>query len=253
MSKTGRVVIVTGGGTGIGKAIVERFAENGDIVFALGRHEAALKQVASSLKGKEVHAVACDVTKPNDNEAAIKQVVDAHKHIDVLVNCAGAGSGLRNGMSLENAKKEWDRTIDVNLTGTFLMIYATKPHLNKAAGRIINISSIAALQGSSQDGGEAYAAAKSGIHGLVRTLVKELAPHGITVNSVAPGFIQNTQFFANDAGSADRVKSAAARIPAGRVGEPQEIASGVFFIASDEASYINGDILNINGGWQFGR
>ncbi len=252
MSKKQRVVIVTGGGSGIGRATAEHFALSGDIVYIFGRKQNTLEEVAKQGTGTII-PIKCDVTSPKDIDYAIDQVVQEHKTIDVLVNCAGATSGLRPDMSLGKAHEAWNDTIGVNLTGSYLMIFATRPHLARPGGRIINISSIAAFSGSSQTGGEAYSAAKAGLHGMMRTLVKEFAPQGITINCVAPGFIADTKFFSSAVPMSERIERAEKAIPAGRVGHPGEVADAIFFLASDEASYINGDIVNINGGWQFSR
>ncbi|HSX44360.1 MAG TPA: SDR family NAD(P)-dependent oxidoreductase [Candidatus Saccharimonadales bacterium] len=253
MSEKNRAVIITGGGSGIGKAIATTFAKNGDHVYIMGRKKEQLQEVVGSLSGYDVRSIVGDVTKPEEVQHVIDTVVKAHKTIDVLVNCAGASSRIAAGMDLATALKAWQANIDVNLNGTFLMIHAATPHMTRPGGRIINISSVAALSGSGQPGGEGYAASKAGLHGLTRTLVKILAPEGITINCVAPGFIKNTDFFSADTPMDERIKRASAVNPSDRVGNPDEVASAVFYLASDKASYINGDIINVNGGLQFGR
>jgi len=251
MSNTGRTVLVTGGGSGMGKAIAELFAKNGDHVYILGRREDQLKSVVAASAGK-ISSFTADLSKPQEVEAARKQILSKHKEIDVLVNCAGASGGVEHGLSLEAALEAWQGVMANNLTTAFLMTYAFRPHLKRPGGRIINVTSMAAFAGSSRVGGEAYAAAKSAIHGMMRTLVRQLAPEGVTINCVSPGYIDNTDFFGGKTLHEARIV-AESQIPAGRTGQPEDIAPGVFYLASDEASFVNGEILNINGGQQFSR
>lgn len=249
--KTGRVVIVTGGGSGIGKAIAEIFAQNGDNVYILGRRKHSLEVVSAKYPDK-IFTIKADVSNPKEVEVARQQILAAHPAVDVLVNCAGASGSVAHGLNLEAALEAWEGILANNLTSTFLMTYAFRPHLKRPGGRIINITSMAAFAGSSRVGGEAYAAAKSAIHGMSRTLVRQLAPEGITINCVSPGFISNTDFFGGKILHQARI-AAEAQIPAGRTGQPEDIAPGVFYLASDEASFVNGEILQINGGQQFSR
>lgn len=247
-----RIVVVTGGGSGIGKATVERFADNGDIVYVLGRRDQPLETLAKRYP-KQVRALPADITDPVSIGKAVEALYKAGAGLDVLVNCAGSSGRVEQDLPLYKAKEQWDNVIATNLTGTFLVTYGFLPLLRKPGGRIINITSLAASTGSSSIGGEAYAAAKAGVHGLTRTLVRRLAPQGITVNCVSPGLIDDTQFFGGGSVPRDRAASALPFIPAGRLGTPGDVASAVFYLASEDAGYINGDIINVNGGQQFGR
>jgi 3-oxoacyl-[acyl-carrier protein] reductase len=247
-----RIVLVTGGGSGMGRAIVERFAENGDVVYAMGRREQPLETLVKKFP-KNVRALQGDVTDSKSLSNAVEVLYKAGKGLDVLVNCAGSAGHIEDDLPLGKALEQWNKVIAVNLSGTFLTTYAFLPLIRKPGGRIINITSTAAFAGSSRPGGEAYAAAKAGIHGLTRTLVRQLGPKGITVNCVSPGVVQNTEFFGGVSISPDRAALMLPFIPAGRLGKPEDVAAAVFYVASNEAGYVNGDILNVNGGQQFGR
>ncbi|MBC7581803.1 SDR family oxidoreductase [Aeromicrobium sp.] len=250
--KKQRIVLVTGGGSGIGKAVVERFAENGDIVYALGRREQPLETLVRAYP-KHVRALPADITDPESVGKAVQVIYKAGKGLDVLVNCAGSSGAVEADLPLHKALAHWNKIITTNLSGVFLVTYAFIPLIPKPGGRIVNVSSLAALAGSSQPGGEAYAAAKAGLHGLTRTLVRKLGPQGITVNCVAPGVVEDTQFFGGGSISQDRAALMLPFIPSGRLGKPADVASAVFYLASDEASFVNGDIMHVNGGQQFGR
>lgn len=247
-----RIVLVTGGGSGMGRAIVEKFAENGDIVYAVGRREQPLETLVKQYPDN-VRSLQCDVTDPASVSKVVEKLYKADEGLDVLVNCAGSAGHVEPDSSLEKALADWNNIIISNLSGTFLMTYACTPLLRKPGGRIINITSLAAFAGSSQVGGEAYAAAKAGIHGMTRTLVRRLAPQGITVNCVSPGVIEDTEFFQGASISKDRAAMLLPFIPAGRLGKPADVAATVFYLASDEASFVNGDIINVAGGQVFGR
>lgn len=253
MSKKQRVIIVTGGGSGMGRSIARRFAENGDIVYVLGRTKAKLLDTAEG--SVSVKPIVCDVTKTSSVANAIQSILDEHKQINVLVNCAGGIKPIAADASLEDAHDGWNSIIDTNLTSVFNVTYSALPHIIRPNGRIINITSIAALGGSSIGGagGQAYSAAKAGVHGMSRTLANVLAPEGITVNCLAPGVVDNTGFFGGTGVPEERAAFYRAKIPVGRLGLPEEIAAGVFYLASDDAAFVNGEILNISGGQQFGR
>jgi 3-oxoacyl-[acyl-carrier protein] reductase len=252
MSKS-RTVVITGGNSGIGRAITKKFADNGDKVFVLGLNEEKLAETEKL--SENVKAYNCDITNPTNVDATKELIVADSGNIDVLVNCAGGTTKVGDNPDFTEARKVWDYVIDLNLTGVFNMIFAFEPHLTRPGGRIINITSLAAFTGSSRHSinGEAYATAKSGIHGMSRHLAIALAKDGITVNCVAPGVIDHTGFFGGDGLPEDRKKVNEELTPLGRVGTPEDIAPGVFYLASEEAEYITGEILNINGGRVFGR
>lgn len=252
MSKQ-RIVIVTGGGSGIGQAIANKFADNKDKVFILGRDKNKLVEAAKY--SPNLVPLEVDVTVPSAIEAAKKAISKDYKTVDVLVNCAGGNTKIEPDASPEEAMKGWNSIIAVNLTGTFNITYSFLPMIRRPGGRVINISSLAAIAGSSLGGvsGQAYSAAKSGIHGMSRTLMKELAKDGITINCVAPGVIDHTAFFGGTGVPKERMPIYLEKIPLGRLGNPEEIAAGVFYLASEEAGFVTGEILNINGGVEFGR
>lgn len=245
-----RIVVVTGGGSGMGRAIAERFAADNDLVYIVGRRLEALESVAKG--NKNIQIVQGDVTKIADIQRLTDVIKNGPGHVDVLVNCAGASGSVEPEMELEEALKAWHEIIDTNLSSVFMMIHALRPFITHPGGRIINISSSAAFAGSSRIAGVGYASAKAGLHGLMRTLVKEFAPKGITINTVAPGATENTDFF-GDKIPEDRKQAMLATIPMNRLGHPEDIAAGVHFLASDEAGFITSEILNISGGAIFGR
>jgi len=252
MSKP-RVVIVTGGGSGMGRAIAHRFANAGDKVYILGRRLEKLNDTAKGFPG--IECLVTDVTDTLLIEKARDTIIKNHKSVDVLVNNAGGNIKVDPNATLKQANAAWNQIVESNLTSVFNMIFAFDKYLIRPGGRIINISSIAALGGSRQGGvsGQAYSAAKSGIHGLTRTLVSGFAKDKITINSVAPGVIGDTEFFAGKPMPEELVKFYLPKIPLNELGKPDDIAAGVFYLASDDARYITGEIVNINGGLQFGR
>ncbi len=254
MSKQ-RVVVVTGGGSGMGRATALKFSKNGDKVYVIGRRKEKLEETVG--QGENIHPFVADVTDITSIESLKKFVLDSSKSIDVLVNCAGGRGNLSadDGSSFEKIVEVWDQIVKINLSSVYYVTQHLKDIITSPGGRIINISSLAALAGSSQGGvlGSAYAAAKSGIHGIDKTLAKSLGQRGITINSIAPGLIRSTDFF-GEGGIPEIVQKRYEKsILVGRLGQPEDIAAGVFYLASEEAGFITGEILNINGGVQFGR
>ncbi len=247
---TSRIVMITGGGTGIGKATAQQFAAQGDHVILLGRRGQVLQQAAEEI-GNGAEWYATDVSRRAQVQTTIQQVVARWKRIDVLVNAAGFSRGVAATMQLEEAEQLWDEVVDTVLKGSFLMAMGVTPYLSRPGGRIIMISSIAAYSGGSRGGAIEYAAAKAGLHGLTMGLARDLALAGITVNAIAPGFIAQTGFTGH--WSAERVATITAQIPLGRAGQAEDIAAAARYLASPEASFITGEILNVNGGWLFGR
>ena len=242
----GRVAVVTGGGTGIGRAVAATLVARGDRVAILGRRPEVLEATAGELGCAWRQA---DVTVREQVRAAVDWVVaELGPGIDVLVNNAGGIGALDDDAPLEEAERVWDEVVDANLKGSFLMSRATLPHLRRPGGRIVNLSSIAAWSGR----GGPYAAAKAGVAGLTYSLALELGPLGITANAVAPGFIEDTEFFGSGLSEQGR-RQRLDRIPAGRPGHPDEIATAVAYLTSPEAGYVNGEVHHVNGGWLFGR
>jgi len=253
MSGQQRVVVVTGGGTGIGKAIAARFLTDGDTVVISGRREQVLREAAHDLQTSHgsgtVHWHVCDVGDPEQVDGLTtwltRQVAET---VDVLVNNAGGTANLRDGASTAEAARYANDTLSGNLVGTFLMVHALGPQLRRPGGRIVNLSSIAAFRG----GGDIYSAAKAGVVGLTYSLAGSLGPEGVTVNAVAPGVVLGTEFF-GERMTEERRERTVAQVPAGRPGHPTDIAEAVFYLASPSASYVNGEVLHVNGGWVFGR
>lgn len=243
-SLKGRVAVVTGGSRGIGRAIALRLAESGaDVALIYAGNQAAADETAQQVRelGVRAMAVRCDVSDAQQAAAAIKQVRAELGPIDILVNNAGI---TRDGISLRMKPDDFRRVIDVNLTGAFLMAQAAmSDFVRRRSGRIINISSASGLMGNA--GQANYSAAKAGMIGLTKTLARELAGRGVTVNAVAPGFVRTEMTAAmNEAALSEGLKS----VPMGRMAEPEEIAEAVAFLASDRAAYITGTVLSVNGG-----
>ena len=248
-----RIVVVTGGGSGMGRAIARRFATAGDTVYVLGRHMDTLQETAKGFAS--IECIQADVTDLASIKAAHNAIATKHKAVDVLVNNAGASAKTSPNPSLEEAADTWDNIITGNLSGTFNMTFAFVKSMKRPGGRIISISSMAAFAGSSAGGvtGQAYAASKAGVHGLSRTLARALASEGVTVNCVAPGVIDHTGFFGGTGVPEERKDTYLPTIPQRRFGEPDDVAEAVFYLASDKAGYVTGEILNVNGGAVFGR
>jgi 3-oxoacyl-[acyl-carrier protein] reductase len=169
-----------------------------------------------------------------------------------LINAAGFTGTTTTTTPFVQAEQTWDAILGANLKGSFLMSIAIAPHLPRPGGRIINISSIAAFTGGSSAGAIAYASAKAGVLGMTYALARELSPQGLTVNAIAPGFVPETRFFGETV-SEERIRTIVSQTPVGRVGHAEDIAAAALYLASPEASFVTGEVLNVNGGWLFGR
>ena len=195
-----------------------------------------------------------DISRREQVAAAVDAIVTRFSKIDVLINNAGY-SGYARGLTadtpLDQAQEIWDEEIGVNLTGAFLMTLAVAPHLPRPGGRIIYVSSDAALTGGAGLRLAGYTAAKAGLLGLTRALALEYGPQGITVNAIAPGFIAGTG--SNKRVPEETVKSIAAQLPVRRAGDVKDVAAAALFLASPDAGFITGEVLNVNGGRVFGR
>jgi acetoacetyl-CoA reductase len=241
-----RVALVTGGTRGIGAAIIEVLANDGIHVAAgySSNREAADDMAAKlSAKGHDVSLHQGNVGKPEDCERVVAEVLDQHGHVDYLINNAGitVDKTVRN-MTVE----DWHAVLRVNLSGAFYMTKAVLEHMiGRGFGRIVNISSVIGETGSI--GQANYAASKSGLFGLTKSLALETARKGITVNCVAPGFIDTEMVAAVPKDALDRV---IANIPMRRLGRPEEIAHSVRFLLDDAAGYITGSVISVNGGME---
>ncbi len=249
-SKKQSVVLITGGNSGIGRAIAEAFVHQNSQVVIVGRNQETLAATSEAL-GNDTIWYQADVSKSSEVATIVEKIVQKFPQIDVLINAAGFMHTITTTMPLSEAENLWDEVLNVNLKGSFLMSVAIAPFLIRPGGRIINLSSIGSFTGGSRAGGLAYASSKAGVNGLTYALARELSPQGITVNAIAPGFIQNTGF--TGAWPEQIVQDIVKQIPVGRAGEVSDIADTVLFLSSQKASFITGEILNVNGGWLFGR
>ena len=242
MDLSGRVALVTGASRGIGRAIARRLAGQGAHVVAAARGDNA-QPVADEIAaaGGRAEVLALDVTAAGAAEAAVRGVVERHGRIDVLVNNAGIA---RDQLMLRMKRDDWDAVVATNLTAAFALTQAAlKPMIRQKSGRIVCISSVV---GQSGNAGQAnYAASKAGLIGFAKSVALEVASRGITVNVVAPGLI-DTDMTRTITESAR--EEWAGRIPLGRLGTPDDVAAAVCFLASDEASYITGQVVAVNGG-----
>ena len=239
-----RIALVTGGSRGIGRAISLKLAEAGcDVaVFYAGREDAAKETVAAiEAAGARAMAVKCDVADEAQVADAVKQVCDAMGVPDVLVNNAGI---IRDGLAMRMSAADFKAVIDTNLTGAFNMIRACLPlFVRRRSGRIINITSVSGMMGNV--GQANYSASKAGLIGLTKTIAREVASRGITVNAVAPGFIETDM---TKGMSEAALKAGLAAVPMGRIGMPEDVANAVQFLAGDAAAYITGCVLKVDGG-----
>ena len=240
----GRVSLVTGASRGIGRAIARALAAQGAVVFAGARDEGRLADVVRECMdaGGQAVALALDVADRASVDAALAKILEAQGRLDHLVNNAGI---TRDNLLLRMKKEEWDQVIATNLTGTYSCTQAAlRPMLKQRSGRIVNVTSVVGLTGNA--GQANYAASKAGIIGFTKAVAREVASRSITVNAVAPGFIDTDM----TAALADKAKeSLAASIPLGRVGRPEDIAEAVVFLVSDSAAYITGQVLGVDGGF----
>jgi 3-oxoacyl-[acyl-carrier protein] reductase len=236
----GKIALVTGASRGIGKAIAERLAADGATVIGTATSESGAQAISDYL-GSKGHGMVLNVAQPDSMQSLLSAISEQHGVIDILVNNAGI---TRDNLILRMKDQEWQDILDTNLTPIFQMSKAVlRGMMKKRHGRIINIGSVV---GSTGNGGQAnYAAAKAGVIGFSKSLAREVASRGITVNVVAPGFIDTDMTKSLN----DEQKEAIFKdIPANRLGDPKEIAATVGFLASDDAAYITGETLHVNGG-----
>jgi 3-oxoacyl-[acyl-carrier protein] reductase len=237
---TGKTALVTGASGGIGGAIARALHKHGAAVTLSGTRAEALEKLKAEL-GERTHVIAAKMDDPADIERLAKEAEAAMGKIDILVNNAGI---TRDNLSMRMKDEDWEKVMQVNLTGTFRLTRAAmRGMMRRRHGRVINITSVVGVTGN--PGQANYAAAKAGLIGMSKSLAQELASRSITVNCVAPGFIATPM---TDVLTDDQKKMILGRVPAERLGTPEEIAAGVVYLASDEAAYVTGQTLHINGG-----
>lgn len=241
---SGKAAIVTGAGRGIGRAIATAFAAEGARVAVVDRDLDAARSVVAELQaqGSDAIAIHADVSSESDVDTMIAATLEAFATIDVLVSNAGVGF---HRALLDLTLADWERVLRVNLTGTFLCVQrAARVMRQQGGGRVIIISSTSGQRGAMAR--TAYGVSKAGVIQLMRVAAAELAPHGIRVNSIAPGPITTPLSLANH--TAEQRRAYLERIPMKRYGEMHEVAAAAVFLASDDASYVNGHVLNVDGG-----
>jgi 3-oxoacyl-[acyl-carrier protein] reductase len=240
---TGRVAMVTGASQGIGQETSVALAEAGAEVVLLARNEEKLRQIAQTIEqtGRRALALKTDVTAADEVKAAVARTLEVFGRIDILINNAGV---TRDGLLMRMKREDWDVVLNTNLNGMFLCTQAVlTPMIRARYGRIINMTSVLGQMGGA--GSTNYSASKAAIIGFTKALAREIASRNVTVNAIAPGFIDTAMTQAMD----EKAKaSVIGQIPLGRVGQGRDVAAGVVFLASEAASYITGHVLNINGG-----
>ncbi len=244
MIQSGRVAIVTGGTRGIGRAIVSRLAEEGvNLAISYRSNDDAAEETAEKVRSCSVECELFkgDVASPASVEALFRGVSEAFGQVDILVNNAGI---TRDNLMMRMKEEEFDEVLRTNLKGTYLCTRAAlRPMVRARWGRIVNVSSVVGLVGNA--GQANYAASKAGIIGFTKSVAREVAQRGITVNAVAPGYVETKLTGSLPENVKEQVRS---QIPAGRFGEPEEIAEVVTFLAAEEAGYVTGQTIAVDGG-----
>ena len=245
-----RLAVVSGGGTGIGRAVAAGLAEDGLDVLVVGRRAAVLAAAVERISAEcgragAVRAVVADLTDPEQANLVVEAV--GERAVDVLVNNAGGYLGGETG-TLAGVAAHWRANFDANVLTAVLLTEALRPALRRPGGRVILLSSIAAQRG----GGGAYSAAKAALHGWAYDLATQLGPEQVTVNVVSPGYVADTEFFGDRMTPEGHAKRVAATL-VGRAGEPDDVAAAVRYLAGPSAGYVTGQVLGVNGGSVLGR
>lgn len=240
MDFTGKCALVTGATGGIGRAIVKKLHDAGATVILTDRSQETLDGFAAELK-ERVFAFSCDLGNPEDIEALVAKAEKAAGSVDIIVNNAGL---TKDNLFMRMKDEDWDLVLNVNLTAGFRLIRAAiRGMMKRRYGRIVSMASVVGVTGN--PGQANYSASKAGMIGMTKCLAAEVASRGITANCVAPGFIKTAM---TDALPEEAKEKLARSIPMGRLGLPEDVANAVAFLASDEASYITGQTLHVNGG-----
>jgi 3-oxoacyl-[acyl-carrier protein] reductase len=240
---SGQTALVTGASRGIGAAVAKLLAQNGAKVACVARSAEKLAETVEAIRqaGGQAEAISCNVTERESVENVVDGVVEKWEKLDILVNNAGV---TRDTLMPRMSDSEWDEVINTNLRGAFLFARAASRYMMRQRyGRIINMASVSGLVGN--PGQTNYSASKAGLIGMTRSLARELAGRNVTINAVAPGFIVTDMTRAIAAVAMDEAKK---RIPAKRLGEPEDVAFAVLFLASPAAAYITGHVLTVDGG-----
>jgi len=243
-SLTGRVAMVTGANTGIGQAIALALAEAGADIAAVGRTPADETAKRVKALGRQVRLIPADLSTIAPVEYVVEECLRTLGAVDILINNAGI---IRRADAVDFTEADWDAVMDTNLKSVFFLSQAAgRRMIEKGKGRIINVASMLSFQGGVRV--PSYTASKSGVAGLTKLLANEWARHGVNVNAIAPGYVatNNTAALRDDP---ERNRAILERIPAGRWGDPADIAGAAVFLASDAASYVQGHILAVDGGW----
>ncbi len=244
MTLVGKVALITGGSRGIGRAIALKLAENGaDVAINYAGNTAAAEEVKAAIEqmGRKALLIQCSVADTDGVQAMVNQVVKELGRLDILVNNAGI---TRDGLLMRMKEADWDDVMNTNLKGVYNCSKAVmRTMMKQKSGRIVNMASVVGEMGNA--GQANYAAAKAGVIGFTKSLAKEVASRGITVNAIAPGFIATDM---TSVLSDDQKAEMARTIPLGRAGQPEDVANAVLFLASEGAAYITGQVLNVDGG-----
>ncbi|MCI8609729.1 MAG: SDR family oxidoreductase [Firmicutes bacterium] len=239
-------VLITGAGRGIGRQTAIDMAKAGAIILGVGRTQAPLDEMASKVKelGGRVYTATMDVADYEDSKRVINGLADEAGGIDILVNCAAI---FEEAFFIDMTPQQWQRTVSIDLDGVYHVTHVTLPYLIKARGAVVNVVSQDAFYGC--PGYSHYAACKAAVVGLTRTLAKELGPDGVRLNCVAPGITETEM-------TKDRIATGKEgyleKLPVGHIGQPEEIASAIVYLASPKASYITGQVIHANGGMYLG-